>query len=111
MRSLWTLIVLLAPLAVTIIASADPVLRNVGSDPTLLAGKSCQGVFNTGRRREGSLGALQLRFAVDGDFLAAHLWRRLGKSAYDRAAYAITQLGQGVDATRFDDLGAVRGMT
>jgi YD repeat-containing protein len=104
--------VLLAGTAAAITASADPVLRNViGFDPALLAGKTCQGVFNTGKRREGSQGALQVRFAVDGDVLAAHLWRRLGKSAYDRAAYAITQPGQSVDATRFDDLGEVRGIT
>jgi hypothetical protein len=82
MRSLWAPIVLLAGLAAPITASADPVLRNVtGFDPTLLAGKICQGVFNTGRRREGSQGALQLRFGVNGDVLTAYFWRRLGKSA------------------------------
>jgi YD repeat-containing protein len=93
-------------------ASADPVLRNVtGFDPNLLTGKTCRGVFNTGRRRQGSQGALQIRFAVDGDVLAAHLWRRLGKTAYDNAAYAIMQPGQGVDATRYDDLGEVRALS
>src|SRR5437667_4186477 len=112
MRGLWVSIVLLAGMAAAITASADPVLRNVtGFDPALLAGKTCQGVFNTGRRREGSQGALQLRFAVDGYVLAAHLWRRLGKSAYDRAAYAITQPGQGVEATGRGDLGEAQGMT
>ncbi len=112
MRSLWTSIVLLAGPAAAITASADPLLRNLtGFDPGLLAGKTCQGVFNTGRRREGSQGALQIRFAVAGDFLTAHLWRRLGKPAYDRAAYAITQPGQILDATGLDDLGEVRGMT
>jgi len=30
--------------------------------------------------------------------LTDHFWRRLGKSAYDRAAYAITQPGQSGDA-------------
>jgi len=79
--------------------SADPALRNVtGLDPSLLVGKTCQGVFNSGRRREGSQGALQLRFAVNGDVLTAHFWRRLGKSAYDQAAYAITLPGQSGDA-------------
>src|SRR5260370_26560844 len=92
MRSLWTSIVLLAGPAVAITASADPLLRNVtGFDPGLLAGKTCQGVFNTVRRREGSQGALQIRFAVAGDFLTAHLWRRLGKPAYAPGAYPINQ--------------------
>src|SRR6266851_8029875 len=112
MRSLWTSLVLLAGLAAAITASADPLLRNVtGFDPALLAGKTCQGVFNTGRRREGSQGALQIRFAVHGDVLTAHLWRRLGKPAYDRAAYAITQPGQIGDATGLDYLGEVGGLT
>ena len=75
MRGLWTLIVSFAGMAAAISASADPVLRNVtGFDPALLAGKTCQGVFNTGKERHGSQGALQLSFAVDGDVLAAHFW-------------------------------------
>jgi YD repeat-containing protein len=79
--------------------SAEPAVRNVaGLDPSLLVGKTCQRVFNSGRRREGSEGTLRLRFAVNGDVLTAHFWRRLGKSAYDRVAYAITQPGQSGDA-------------
>ena len=93
-------------------ASADPVLRNVtGLDPALLAGKTCYGVFNSGRRRPGSQGALQLRFVVQGDILSAHFWRRLGKSAYDQTAYAITQPGQSGDAMGLDYLGEVSGLT
>ena len=98
MRGFCGWIVALAGMAVAFTASADPALRNVtGLDPALLAGKTCQGVFNSGRRREGSQGALQLRFAVNGDVLTAHFWRRIGKSAYDREAYAITQPGQSSD--------------
>src|SRR5437870_3918083 len=112
MRGLWGSILLLTGMAAAITASADPILKNVtGLDAALLAGKTCQGVFNTGRRREGSQGALQIRFAVVGDVLTAHLWRRLGKSAYDRVAYAIAQPGQILDATALDDLGEVRAMT
>ena len=114
MRGFWGWIVALAGMAVAFTASADPGLRNVtGLDPALLAGKTCQGVFNSGRRREGSQGALQLRFAVNGDVLTAHFWRRIGKSAYDREAYAITQPGQSGDATGpgLDYLGEVSGLT
>ncbi len=99
-------------MAAAMTASADPVLRNVtGLNPALLAGKTCYGVFNSGRRRPGSQGALQLRFVVQGDVLTAHFWRRLGKSAYDQAAYAITQPGQSGDATGLDYLGEVGGLT
>jgi YD repeat-containing protein len=112
MRRLWAPIVAVAGMAVAMTASADPVLRNVtGVDPSLLAGKTCQGVFNSGRRREGSQGALQLRFVVQGDVLTAHFWRRLGKSAYDQTAYAITQPGQNGDAIGLDYLGEVSGLT
>lgn len=89
-------------MTVAMIASANPLLRNVtGLDPAVLAGKTCQGVFNCGRRREGSQGALRLQFAVNGDVLTAHFWRRLGQQAYERAAYAITQPGQSGDAAGF----------
>jgi len=108
----WALIVSVAGMAAAISASADPVLRNVtGFDPALLAGETCQGVLNTGKARHGSQGALQLSFTVDGDVLAAHFWRGLGRSTYDRAVYAITQPGQTIDATRFEDLGEVRRLT
>jgi hypothetical protein len=112
MRGFWASIAVLVGIATANTASADAVPRNVtGFDPTLLAGKTCQGPFNTGRRRQGSQGAVQVSFAVNGDVLTAHLWRRLGKAAYDKAAYAITQTGQSVDATGFDDLGEVRGLS
>src|ERR671924_241545 len=100
MRSLWASIVALLGMTAAITAPAGPGLRNVtGLDPSVLVGKTCQGVFNSGRRREGSEGALQLRFGVNGDVLTAYFWRRLGKPAYDRAAYAITQPGPIGDAT------------
>src|SRR5438093_7530502 len=114
MRGLWASIVALAGMAAATTASADRPMRNVtGLDPAVLVGKTCQGVFNSGRRRKGSQGALQLQFAVNGDVLTAHFWRRLGKSAYDRAAFAITQPGQGGDAAGFglDYLGEVSGPT
>ncbi len=112
MRGLSTALTVLAGLATANPASAATTLRNVtGLDPTLLAGKSCQGIFNTGRKREASVGALQLSFAVNGDVLGAHLWRRLGQAAYDQAAYAITQPGQRIDVSGFDDLGEVRGLS
>jgi hypothetical protein len=56
---------------------------------------------------------LRLQFAVNGDVLTAHFWRRLGQRAYERAAYAITQPGQSGDAAGFglDYLGEVSGLT
>jgi YD repeat-containing protein len=114
MRGIWAPVIALAGTTAATTASPDPALRNVtGLDPSLLAAKTCQGVFNSGRRHEGSQGALQLRFAVQGDVLTAHFWRRLGKSAYDRAAYAITLPGQSGDAAGLgiDYLGEVSGLT
>jgi hypothetical protein len=112
MRGLSAPIVLLAGMAAATLASADPGLRNVaGLDAALPAGKTCQGVFNSGRKREGSQGALQLQFAVNGDVLTAYFWRRLGKPAYDRAAYAITQPRPGGGPSELDFLGEVGGLT
>jgi YD repeat-containing protein len=111
MRALWaSAVALVGTTAMT--ASAQPVLRNVtGFDASLLAGKTCQGVFNSGRRREGSQGALQLRFAINGNVFTAHFWRQLGQAAYARAAYAITQPGQSGDLTGLDYWGEVSGLT
>ena len=112
MQALWASIIVLAGTAAASYASAAPVLRNVsGMDPALLAGKTCQGVFNSGRRREGSQGALQLRFSVERDLLTAHFWRRVGQSAYEQAAYAITQPGQGSAVPQLDYWGPVSDLT
>jgi len=93
-------------------APAATTPRNVtGFDAALLAGKICQGAFNTGKSRQASVGALQLAFAIRGDVLGAHLWRLIGQAAYDQAAYALTQPGQRIDARAFDDLGEVRGLS
>ena len=112
MRGLATLIAVVVGLATAGTASARTTLRNVsGLDPAPLAGKTCQGAFNTGKKQNASLGALQLRFAVNGDVLSAHLWRLLGQAAYDQAAYAMTRPGQGIDVQWFDDLGEVRELS
>ncbi len=114
MRGLGPSIVAVAGMAVAFAAPSDAALRNVtGLDPGLLVGKTCQGGFNSGRRREGSQGALQLRFAVNGDVLTGFFWRQLGEQAYARAAYAITLPGQGSDAVGLgiDYLGEVQGLT
>ena len=87
--------------------AAEPMLRNLAEfDPGLLAEKTCQGTFDTGRRRQLAIrprsdGAFQLRFATDGGVFTAHMWRRFGWHARDRAAYAITQSG----ATAFNTKG------
>ena len=94
MGEFWTPLTRLAFMAAAEAASAQPTLSNVtGFDPTLLAGKTCQGSFDTGAGRAESEGALQLRFAVNGAMLTANVWRRFGSNAQNRAAYAITQPG------------------
>jgi len=94
MGEFWTPLTRLAFMAAAEAASAQPTLSNVtGFDPILLAGKTCQGSFDTGAGRAESEGALQLRFAVSGAMLTANVWRRFGSNAQNRAAYAITQPG------------------
>jgi len=95
MRELSTPLALLAVMAAAETASAQPALDNVSAfDPALLAGKTCQGSFDTGAGRPESGGALQLRFAVNGGMLTANVWRRFGSNAQNKAAYAITQRRQ-----------------
>lgn len=117
MRDRWTATAFLVGIAAANAAAAEPMLRNVaGLDPGLLAGKICQGTFDTGRRRPPAIrpwseGALQLRFAANGGLLTAHMWRRFGWHARDRAAYAITQPGAtAFNTRRFEDLGEVRDL-
>ena len=114
MRGLCGSIIAFVGMTAATTTSAEPAVRNVaGLDPSLLVGKTCQRVFNSGRRREGSEGTLRLRFAIDGDVLTAHFWRRLGRDAYDRVAYAITLPGQSGDAAGLglDYLEEVSGLT
>jgi hypothetical protein len=112
MRRRLPSIALIVGLAIANSASAATTLSNfTGFDPTLLAGKTCQGYFNTGKQRLASVGAVQLSFAVKGDVLSAHLWRLLGQVAYDQAEYALTQPGQRMDASWYDDLGEVRDLS
>jgi hypothetical protein len=76
MREFSTPLALLAFMAAAEAASAQPALSNVsGFDSALLAGKTCQGSFDTGAGRAESEGALQLRFAVNGAMLTANVWR------------------------------------
>ena len=112
MRRFLLSIALIVGLTAANTALAATTLRNVtGFDPALLAGKTCQGYFNTGKQQLASDGALQLSFAVEGDVLSAHLWRLIGQTAYDQAAYALTQPGQRIDVKWYDDLGPVRDLS
>lgn len=112
MWEVWTPLVLLAFMAAADAASAQPILGNVtGIDPAPLAGKTCQGSFDTGAGRPESAGALQLRFAAAGGMLTASVWRRFGSSAQNRAAYAITQPGPPFGVGGFQNLGPVRDLT
>jgi hypothetical protein len=107
-----TSVALLIGFALADTASAQQVLSNVtGFDPALLAGKTCQGSFDTGAGRAESEGALQLRFAVSGGRLTAFVWRRFGPGAQNSAAYAITQPGPPFSVRKFQSLGQVRELT
>jgi hypothetical protein len=98
-------------------ASAEPMLRNVaGFDPGLLAGKTCQGTFDTGRRRPPAI-----RPWSEGGITAAFRsqWRDAHRSyvakvwlaCAGQAAYAITQPGAtAFNTRRFEDLGEVRDL-
>ena len=111
-RGLLASIALVVGLATANAALAQTTPRNLtGLDPALLAGKTCQGFFNTGKEHAASTGALQLRFALNGDVLSAHLWRLIGQVAYDQAASATTQSGQTIDASWYDDLGEVHDLS
>jgi hypothetical protein len=83
-------------------AAAQPLVQQ-------LAGKTCQGTFSSGRHREASEGALQLRFAAVAGRLTAQAWRLVGTAAFDRAAYALTQK-QPVDPSGYEALGEIRGL-
>lgn len=112
MRGLLRSIALFVGLAMATTAPAATTLRNVtGFDPALLAGKTCQGTFDTGRQRTASLGSLQLSFAVEGDVLGAKMRRLIGQAAHDQMAWAISQPGSPVDTNWFDDLGAVHDLS
>jgi hypothetical protein len=112
MRGLLASITLVIGLAMSNAASAATMMTNVaGLDPMLLAGKTCQGIFNTGKPHAASVGALQLRFALNGDVLSAHLWRLIGQVAFDQGAWALSQSGQSNDAGWYDDLGEVRDLS
>src|SRR5260370_32988886 len=112
MGEFWTPLTRLAFMAAAEGASAQPTWSNgAGFDPILLAGKTCQGSFDTGAGRAESEGALQLRFAVSGAMLTANVWRRFGSNAQNRAAYAITQPGPPFGVGGFQNLGPVRDLT
>jgi hypothetical protein len=110
MRGLCTSTALLIGFAAT--ATAQQTLSNAtGFDPALLAGQTCQGSFDTGADRPESEGALQLRFAVNGDLPTVHVWRRFGPSAQNSAAYAITQPGPPLGVRGFQNLGRAASLT
>jgi hypothetical protein len=79
-----------------------------------LDGKACQGTFNSGFNREGSEGALQLRFAMSGGRLTAQFQRLVTSNAYNRAAYSLTRTGrkgQPIDTSGYEALGEVHDLS
>jgi hypothetical protein len=96
------LVALLPALAAAPAAPAQP-----------LAGKVCQGTFNSGKEREGSEGGLELRFGVGNGRLTAQFARLVGKAAFDAAAYNLT-LGRNrppIDTAGYEQLGNVQNLT
>lgn len=100
---------LVLPLSPVAAARAAALANVNGFEAGLLAGKTCAGTFNTGRRQQVSEGALQLRFAIEGGRLTAQFSRVFGTPAYDRAAYALSR-GQPVETVAFGPPEAVRGL-
>lgn len=110
MQRYFSVVVLVAGIIAAHEAPAAMPLANVsGFDAGLLAGSTCQGTFSSGRRHTWSQGAVELRFTVDGDRLAAQFSRLEGHAAFDGVAYAMTQ-HQAVDASRYEQLGPVRDL-
>jgi hypothetical protein len=98
-------------LLVAMAASAQPQPQPL---ERVLDGKTCQGAFNTGAEREGSEGALQLRFAMSGGRLTAQFQRLVTSQAYARAAFALTRTGRKgppVDTSGYEALGEVHDLT
>ena len=110
MRRCFSVAVLVAGVIAAHKAPAAEPLANVGGfDAGLLAGKTCQGTLNSGRRHAWSESAVELRFAVEANQLTAQLSRLVGQAAYDRAAYAMTR-HQALDASGYEHLGPVRDL-
>jgi YD repeat-containing protein len=92
-------------------AADTQMLANVtGFDARLLAGKICQGVWDTGRKQQVSRGALTLRFGVEGSRLTAQTSCFVGQEVHGRAAYAVTRQ-QPLDTSGYEPLGAVRSLS
>jgi hypothetical protein len=91
-------------------ASAQALANAGGSAAKGIAGKTCQGVFDSGRRHEWSDGAVEIVFAVEGDQLTAQYSQLLGSEAHDPAEYAMVN-NQPVDASGYQHLGPVRDLT
>jgi hypothetical protein len=89
--------------------SAQALVNAKGSAAKGVAGKTCQGVFDSGRRHQWSDGAAELVFAVDGDQLTAQYAQQLGAEAHDPAEYAMVK-NQPIDSTVYQHLGPVRDL-
>ncbi|HTV87882.1 MAG TPA: hypothetical protein VME41_02600 [Stellaceae bacterium] len=102
---------LTAPVPAAAEMPAADMLANVsGYDASLLAGKTCQGVFESGRRHPWSNGAAELAFAIEGDRLTAQYAQSLGQQAHDFAEYAMVQ-DRPVDASGYERFGPVHDLT
>lgn len=102
----------LAALSIAALTAAAyaPLANASGGNAGVLAGKTCQGVFESGRRHLWSDGAAELVFAIDNDRLVARYAQLLGQDAHDPAEYAMVQ-NRPVDTSRYEHLGPVRDLT
>jgi hypothetical protein len=89
---------------------AQPLANVSGFDAALLAGRTCQGEFESGRNHPWSNGGVELVFAIEGNRLTAQYSQLLGAEAHDPAEYAMVQ-DRPIDTSGYEHLGSVREMT
>jgi hypothetical protein len=90
-------------------APAQTLVNASGSAAKGVVGKTCQGVFESGRRHEWSDGAVELVFTIEGDHLAAQYSQLIGSAAHDPAEYALVK-NRPVDTSGYQHLGPVRDL-
>jgi|SRR5579864_2473934 hypothetical protein len=102
-----SIVALTAPAAV----GSPPPLANVRDfDAALLAGRTCQGAFDSGRNHPWSEGGVELVFAVEGGRLTAQYAQLTGSEAHDPAEYAMVR-NRSIDTSRYEHRGPVRDLT
>jgi hypothetical protein len=91
-------------------AAAQALVNARGSAAKALPGKTCQGVFDSGRKHQWSDGAAEIVFTVEGDQLTAQYSQQLGAEAHDPAEYAMVK-NQPINSASYQHLGPVQDLT